>query len=119
MESTALQTYIMTNRYIFDYLFLKTKTIKETTTRIHRYIEQIENFVLQHYHYGSNYDTPFWRYANRLNFKDEELELELKRIKMGAPSVRDGTPENYTTKQYGMWSVESIHNWENGMSRCA
>ena len=37
-------------------------------------IEQIQNYVLWHYQYGSKYDTKFWDYAQSLEWEDDHMQ---------------------------------------------
>ena len=39
-------------------------------TNLKEYINQIKNFVLWHYQFGSKYDASFWDYAKTLAFED-------------------------------------------------
>ena len=45
------------------------------------YINQVKNFVLWHYQFGSKYDTPFWDYAKTLAFEDKVFDQFLDHAK--------------------------------------
>jgi len=118
LEATALQSYMKVNRYIFDFIFHKNITSELLKSKIHLLIEQIQNFVLWHYHFGSQYDTPFWEYAKKLTFNDYQFRLNLNQVKEQIQKEGDmwGQLEVDLTKTvYGQWSLRSIKNWYIGM----
>ena len=78
LESSATQTYLEWARYAYDMIVMKKRTSKDGKRAIRRYIDQVQNFVLWHYQFGSKYDTPFWNYAQNLTFKDPDFNWMLK-----------------------------------------
>tara|TARA_Y100001963_G_C6718294_1_gene417845 strand:+ start:149 stop:1246 length:1098 start_codon:yes stop_codon:yes gene_type:complete len=109
LEANAIQAYMEVNFFIFKQIISKEKTSQETSDRILRMIEEIQNFILWHYYFGSKYDTSFWSYASNLSFKDPNFNLILKEIKRGDDVI-------HSNKLYGLWHPSSVDNWYRGMN---
>ena len=118
LESSSTQTYIEWTRMIFDNIIEKNGSIYKSEREILEYIEQIKNFVLWHYQFGSKYDTPFWNYAKTLTFEDSKFNEFLKYTNdndmyhLIPSSYGGGTPPH----QYGQWPLFSFKNWLDGMT---
>ena len=115
LESSALQTHISAGRYIFDYIINRTTTARECEHNILKHIQQVQNFVLWHYYFGSQYDTPFWDYAKKLSFRDADFNIMLKKAKRLEESTlrrSDGEGE-----KNGLWEHGYLKNWYEGMTR--
>ena len=84
-------------------------------------IERIQNFVLWHYHFGSKYDTPFWKYAKTLTFKDPSFNIFLKKSRK--VNRDDALYSSYGGKvddrdeSYAYWDLLSFKAWDEGMTR--
>ena len=118
LESSSTQTYIEWSRMLFDNIIEKNGSIYKSEREILEYIEQIKNFVLWHYHFGSKYDTPFWNYAKTLTFEDPKFDQFLNHVKKHdnyqvLPDTYGGSTPNY---QYGQWPSFSFKNWLDGMT---
>jgi len=107
LESSAIETYTWWSRLAYSFIITKYKTLKQINSSIKRYIQQIQNFVLWHYQSGSRYNTPFWKYAKSLTFKDSEFDDYIKLSK----SIDNFTRSEYYTDLYGQWPPSSIKNW--------
>ena len=78
-------------------------------------MQQVQNFVLWHYQFGSKYDTPFWEYAKSLTFEDEEFNnfLEYSKISDCIPVSYGGSTKH---KFYATVTPYSFKNWNEGMT---
>jgi len=114
LESTAMNTYHMWCRFIWDALINKSLTIEEAGEKIKKYIFDTQNFILWHYNFGSTYNTKFWKYAKKLykNNKNNEFEIMIKEIKNKDEFFLKTYPNLY---HYAQWSGWNIKNWWNGM----
>ena len=116
MESSSSQAYISWVRMIFDRIF-NNKDINLNDV-IHTHIDQLQNFVLWHYQYGSKYDTPFWNYAKTFTIDDPRFH-EVKDIASNI-SKYDSRPDFYggTSEDpyYGQWPTYSWKCWYDGMT---
>ena len=104
----------------FDVLFVRSRTFSEASKGIKKYIEEIQNFILWHYQFGSKYDTPFWNYAKKLTFKDANFNLmlkEAKRFNEGdvMPPDYGGDPTSEDVN-YAQWFLYSFKNWHTHMT---
>ena len=119
LESSATQTYLEWARYAYDMIVMKKRTSKDGKRAIRRYIDQVQNFVLWHYQFGSKYDTPFWNYAQNLTFKDPDFNLMLKKSRKldrgdCLPTLYGGGDAEGDL--YGYWDSLSFKTWESGMT---
>ena len=105
LESSSVEGYLTWAAYSFDALINRRITIQTAEQKMKRYVEQLQNFILWHYQSGSKYDTPFWKYAKKLKFRDADFNLILKTIRS---SKRD------FELSYGQWGAYSIRNWFDG-----
>tara|TARA_B100000287_G_scaffold432169_1_gene490894 strand:+ start:6743 stop:7885 length:1143 start_codon:yes stop_codon:yes gene_type:complete len=120
LESTAIGAYLDVVRMSFDVLFVRSRTFSEASKGIKKYIEEIQNFILWHYQFGSKYDTPFWNYAKKLTFKDANFNLmlkEAKRFNEGdvMPPDYGGDPTSEDVN-YAQWFLYSFKNWHTHMT---
>ena len=66
MEATAIGSYVMVCRYLFDWLFLKQTSKDQANSTIKEYMYKIERFILLHYAHGSKFNTEFWKHAQKM-----------------------------------------------------
>jgi hypothetical protein len=115
LESSSTELYLRICRIYFDYIFNKNKT---AINQIHPLINEIQNFVLWHYQFGSKYDTPFWDYAKTFTIQDEKFDSILEYSK--TCDKYQIIPECYggSTPQinYGQWSPYSFKSWYDYVS---
>ncbi len=121
LESSATQTYLWWVRNSCDMILTKQKMFDDGIKEINTYIERIQNFVLWHYHFGSKYDTPFWKYAKTLTFKDPSFNIFLKNSRK--VNRDDALYSSYGGKvddmdeSYAYWDLLSFKAWDEGMTR--
>lgn len=119
LESTSVATYDAWNRMTYDWIINKNFTSQQTTEKVRSYINDVQNFILYHYAFGSKFDTPFWNYAkemadklddknfdNILNYSINEDELTIRNL-----GLRDND------KQYAQWKPWNIKVWHDGMTK--
>ena len=117
MESSSVQAYIEWIKMCWDYIFHG----RDPRRKIANYINNIQNFILWHYQFGSKYDTPFWDYAKTLTFNDEDFDefLEYSR----GFDEHDIFPSNdlyggfADTILYAQWPPYSFRRWDDGMNK--
>ena len=119
LESSSTQTYLEWSRGLFDAIVNGQGTIKTMEGEIKEYIKQTQNFVLWHYHFGSKYDTPFWKYAKSLVFQCSIFDKFLTHAKSCdefeiVPFQYGGQTIDHT---YGQWPAYSFKNWYDGMMK--
>ena len=121
LESTAIGAYLDVVRWSFDVLFVRNRTFNDASKGIKQYIEQIQNFILWHYQFGSKYDTPFWKYAKTLTFKDPDFNWMLKESRKFdqddvMPPDYGGDPKSEHVN-YAQWFFYSFKNWDYHMTQ--
>ena len=121
LESSSTHTYVQWTRCVKDYIISKNNPeIKESCKQVKNYIQQVQNFVLWHYQFGSKYDTPFWNYAKTLTIDDEGFDSMLEYVKKVdkhqiIPTSFGGSTNNACL--YGQWPAYSFKLWYDGMTR--
>ena len=121
LESSSTHTYMRWTRCIRDYIINKNNPeIKEACKQVKKYINQVQNFVLWHYQFGSKYDTPFWDYAKTLTIDDREFDSMLEYVKKVnkhqiIPTSFGGSTNNACL--YGQWPAYSFKLWYEGMTK--
>ena len=115
LESTSSQVYLEMARAVFDYYLQGRVSAVHVKEDIRRFVQQVQNFVLWHYQFGSKYDTPFWEYAKSLTFEDEEFNtfLEYSKISDCIPVSYGGDTKH---KFYATVTPYSFKNWNEGMT---
>lgn len=114
LEATAMNTYHMWCRFIWDSIIEKKVSLEDSEKKIKDYINKIQNFILWHYSYGSIYKTKFWSYSKKLykNNKNEEME---KIIKETRTHNQFYLKNNHNLYKYAQWSGWNFKNWCDGM----
>jgi hypothetical protein len=110
LEATAMNTYHVWCRYIWDSIIDKTSTFEESEKKIKNYISKIQNFILWHYKSGSIYKTKFWNHAKKLyeKNKNNDFELIIKQADIYEINYLKNNPSLFT---YAQWSGWNIKNW--------
>jgi len=87
------------------------------TNQFHNYVNQIQNFIMWHYSYGSKYNTPFWKAAKKLKIKDPLFNKILNEAKL-SPMI-ELLDSNVTNAPdiYGQWHKWNFKCWYNGMTK--
>ena len=119
MESSSTQTYLQWSRGLYDAIVNGNGSIYAMERQILEYINQVKNFVLWHYQFGSKYDTPFWDYAKTLVFEDKIFDQFLDHAKSCDEHqiLSDFYGGGTVDHQYGQWSAFSFKNWNDGMTK--
>ena len=81
LESSSIQAYLECVRFFTHYIITQKAPLERAGYSAKRYIKQLQNFVLWHYQFGSKYDTPFWDYAKKLSFKDDDFDALVDYVK--------------------------------------
>jgi hypothetical protein len=114
LEATATEVYLFWARRTFDWIINGTMTPSQISEEITKYIHEIQNFILWHYTYGSQYNTPFWKTAGKLKIDDPEFYRNLELSKNC--SMVDLIHNEVNNKRYGQWERWSFKNWHDGMT---
>ena len=121
LESSSTHTYLQWTRCVRDYIISKNNPeIKEACKQVKNYIQQVQNFVLWHYQFGSKYDTPFWDYAKNLTIDDKGFDSMVEYVKKVdkhqiIPTSFGGSTNNACL--YGQWPAYSFKLWYEGMTK--
>ena len=111
LEATAIEAYSFWARRTFDWIVNRATTASLISQEIIKYTQQIQNFILWHYSYGSKYNTPFWLFSGTLKIEDPEFDRILDISK--ASSIIDLFDNN---ERYGQWNPWSFKCWYNAMT---
>lgn len=113
LEATAMNTYHVWCKFIWDSIINKTHTLENSEIRIKEYINKIQNYILWHYSFGSKYKTKFWKAAKKLYIKnkEEKFEIMINEIK----KIKIDFLKNHDKYPYAQWSGWNIKNWLEGM----
>jgi hypothetical protein len=115
LESTAIETYLHWAQRTWSWIIDGQTTPAENTRYIHNYTNQLQNFIMWHYMYGSKYDTPFWESAGKLKFEDSRFDSILEHAKKS--TIVDLNDPNNEKHSYGQqWEACSFKNWYDGMT---
>jgi hypothetical protein len=115
LEATAIHAYLKWARMTWDWIIDKKVTPEFITNEFHTYVNQIQNFILWHYSYGSKYNTPFWKAAKKLKIKDPLFNKTLKEAKLSPMIELLDDQMIGTTEIYGQWHKWNFKCWYNGM----
>ena len=112
LEATAIGSYIVVCRHIFDWLFLNNTTKDQANNIIKDYMYKIERFILLHYANGSVYDTKFWTFAQKMYDKNISKDmLEFVELSKNYKEV-DGRNQGYD-RDYAQWPTWSVKMWDD------
>ena len=118
LESSATQIYLQWARYVFDIIITNQRGVEDGVNDIKNYIHQVQNFILWHYQFGSQYDTPFWDYAKTLTFDDNNFNMFLRMSNdQGYGGRLNPGLQGINQYHYGYWHPLSFKNWDDGMTR--
>mgnify|MGYP003678250861 CR=1 FL=1 len=114
LEATAIGCYLNWIRLTWDWIMEGTKTATEITNDLQGYITEVNNFITWHYQYGSKYNTPFWKAAKKMTFKDSSFDKTLLRAKLYSLPV---LLQEGNANEYGQWSSWNFKYWNDGMTK--
>ena len=119
MEANTSWVHKKWVRHCMDVMFYDQMTVKEACESIKLKINQIQNFLIWHYQYGSKYDTPFWDYAKTFTFEDSVFnsfyEHALKHDAAYCRPTFVGGMTDDLVDGYSCWEAYSFRNWIEGM----
>ena len=117
MESTSISTYQTWAKLSYQFVGNKGWAPHHAVIDIKRHIQQVQNFILWHYKFGSQYDTPFWKYAEGLTLADPEFTDALHFAKnQSLETIKIAEAAYPSTYKYGPWSISSFKYWLKGMN---
>jgi hypothetical protein len=117
LESTAIQSYLVWARLIWNWIIDKKATPHFVVHTFHRYIEQTQNFIMWHYLYGSKYDTPFWKAARKFKIKDPIFNRTLAYAKRSSMVELRDMGVDFHGALYGQWKPWNFKCWYEGMTK--
>jgi len=117
LEATSTSFYVDVASGIFDhFLFGIEKEI--CNLRVLQKMQELQNFVLWHYQFGSKFDTPFWEYAKSLPFDPDPLFHKVLNY-CDKDTSNDELIRTLAKTQsqlhYGQWGPFSFKNWADGV----
>ena len=117
LEATAIASYLEWARFTWDWIIEKKTTPEVITNKFHMYVNQIQNFIMWHYSYGSQYDTPFWDTAKKLKIKDSLCDKILAEVKLSSMIELIATENQKAPPIYGPWGKWNFKCWHDGMTK--
>lgn len=115
LEATAMDTYLQTCRYFWDYAINKKISREEANDLILKYIRKIERFILWHYEDGSKYKTKFWEKAGKLSRKNRDKELrDLIKSTKKLTYSETKNPNTFFNTRYAQWGPFGVKVWDKG-----
>lgn len=111
MEATSVETYLIWAQLCCDVIFGDLQ--KDIAVNIFKnLIVDIQDYLLLHYKYGSNYSTKFWDDAEKLLSSDSKVYNVISEIK--DMSWMDVTSH---PGQFAQWSYWNVKQWYDGMKK--
>ena len=117
LESTAIQSYLFWARNVWDWIIDEKTTPELINNNFHTYTNQIQNFILWHYLYGSKYDTPFWKAAQKFKIKDSFFNCILAYAKQTSMTELRDIGIDFHATEYGQWTPWNFKCWYDGMTK--
>ena len=117
MEATALAFYHKACKDYQHYIRGDWDKTRVNVT-IRKELKRIATFILWHYQFGSEYDTPFWKYAKSLPFKpDKEFQYILRQSRLVSALDARYLTEHHTifpnSGGYSQWGIKNIKGWDD------
>ena len=111
LEATATGFYQTVSRAIWTQI-VGAITRQGVSKYVREEMFRLETFILWHYQFGSNYDTPFWKYAKSLPFNTDDLfNYVLEKSKGMTILEIDQQMDPNDGDLYGQWSYPSFKRW--------
>ena len=104
-------------RNVWDWIIDEKTTPELITNKFHTYTNQIQNFILWHYLYGSKYDTPFWKAAQKFKIKDSFFNCILAYAKQTSMTELRDIGIDFHATEYGQWTPWNFKCWYDGMTK--
>tara|TARA_Y100000816_G_scaffold39537_1_gene24883 strand:- start:5389 stop:6504 length:1116 start_codon:yes stop_codon:yes gene_type:complete len=114
MESSSVNVYLDWIKMCWNYIFKKKE---DPSDKIKKLIDQVQNFVLWHYQFGSKYDTEFWDYAGSLKWNDTHMQTYIDYARKNdfyqvIPEFYGGETNN---SLFAQWPPYSFKVWLDGV----
>jgi len=117
LESTAVESYLLWARHVWDWIIDEKTSPAVITTQFHLYAQQTQNFILWHYMYGSKYDSPFWAAARKFKIKDPIFNRILAYAKKSSMIELLDEGQELNNELYYQWLPYSFKCWHDGMTK--
>lgn len=116
LEATAMATYSIWCRDIWDYIFNNKFNLLQLEEKIKKYVKNTQDFILWHYNFGSQYDTIFWKFAKNMYQKNmcSNFENKIKQIDLYSLPYLKNNPYLY---EFSLWNGWNFKNWLEGMNK--
>ena len=122
LESTATPLYARIANFGVERL-IKKDCIEDVELICHEFLEEVHEWILWHYYYGSDYDTKFWREAQKLSLSHKysndfkaRVNFAFKRNKK--TSVNVDLPPSITREfQFNDYFVWADNNKKSPLSK--
>ena len=120
LEATAIATYLFWARRTYDWIIDRLATSDFIIQEFHKYVYQLQNFIMWHYMYGSKYDTPFWEDTRKLKFEDPTFDIFLEYAKkffmIDLLNDEQNQEFNFYNNTYGQWRPWNFKCWYEAMT---
>ena len=118
LESTAVASYLVWAGSVWDWIMHKKTTPARITNQFHLFATQTQNFILWHYMYGSKYDTPFWKAAQKIKIDDPVFSRLLTYVKQSSMVELRNQRVDVNNPTYGfLWGLFCFKYWLDGMTK--
>jgi tryptophan halogenase len=108
LEATSLEVHLDWCKFVWDWIIDRRVNAAAAAKRIRVRVEEIKNYILWHYQFGSKYDTPFWDYAKDFKISDGRFHKCISTI---------GTPQFFNQDwDYGQWKPWNFKFWHDGVA---
>ena len=121
LEATAMTCYLFWTRQIYSLIIDKDITTKIAIKKLHKFLNEVQNFISWHYVYGSKYDTPFWKQAQydallKFENRDDYFDIIYNLIQNEnlVECISKSEEENWV--DYGQWPMANFKHWYDGMN---
>jgi len=117
LEATAIASYLDWARSVWDWIIEGKAAPDLITNKFHTYVDQTQNFIMWHYMYGSKYNTPFWKAAQKLKIKDPLFSHLLDYVKQTSMIELRDQRIDFHDASYGQWVPWNFKCWHDGMTK--
>jgi hypothetical protein len=117
LEATGIATYLWWARQVWDCIIDDRTSTNKITSELHTYTNQLQNFLLWHYQYGSKYDTPFWEVAGKLKFEDPIFDRNLEQAKRNSMVDLRSPEADRKYDLYAQWWPWNFKYWHEAMTK--
>ena len=108
LEATASGVHLELSELFYEVVSDQLET-KDVEYAAKLSIKENQDYILWHYKNGSKYDTPFWKYANSLEYFNKEFIS--KHLNKCLKCNKYKIIEDSGNFEFGQWSVHDFKNW--------